>query len=306
MAAAPGNDLVATFTRTLLASGYVITNAARQPRHIEIHCERRTAIGAQVRFLVAITDQAGFAPTELQDLRDAAKRQTRSLALVASESAPDHLSHQEFLDALGGPIPSWRALSADYTQLLKTAAANQLPNGLSGEAWQVFEDLAADGFEFVFGRRVRRMGGRKRGLAVSDMLAMLPDAALLVMDAKAAAAGFDVNTDTLRALGEYVRLQQQRQRGYNEVFAAVLVSSTFRQQRVRLNDLSKTFYADWGVPLSMMPAEVLAQVIERVIVHPGIRNAVRWRQVFAGGAVEWSAAEAEIRRATQERYGSDA
>lgn len=302
--ASPASDLVATCTRTLLASGYVITASSRQPRHIEILCERRVSIGAQVRFLVAITDQPGFAPNELEDLQHVAAQQARALALIASEPGPEQLTDREFLDALGGAIPSWRALTAEYSQSLRIAATNALPPGLVGEPWQVFEDLAADGFEFTFGRRVQRMGGRQRGRAVSDMLAQMPDMALLVIDAKATAAAFDVSTDTLRALGEYVRLQKQRQTGYNEIFSAILVSSGFAQKADRLGEISTRFYADWGVPISMLAADDLAKLVEAVKEQPAVRNAVPWRNVFSGGRVNWSVIGQELKRAAQERYGS--
>jgi hypothetical protein len=300
---ADSSGVVATCTRTLLASGYVITGSTRQLRHIEISCQRRSAIGAEIRFLVAITDEPEFSLSELEELRHVAGRQGRALALVASEPGPEHLAASEFLDALGGAIPSWRALTPEFAAWLKTAAANVIPAGLVGEPWQLFEDLAADGLEFLFGRRVQRMGGRRRGRAVSDMLAQMPDLAMLVIDTKAAAKPFDVSTETLRALGEYVRVQRLRQSGHNEVFSALLVSSGFLQERARLQKISLSFYADWGLPISMLLADDLAALVERMKDRPTLRNAIRWRHVFRGGLVERATIAEEVDRAADGRYG---
>jgi hypothetical protein len=297
--------LVATCIRTLLASGYAITGSTRQPRHIEVLCQRRNAIGAEVQFLIAITDEPEFSPSELDELRYVARQQGRALALVASRSGPEHLAVSEFLDALGGAIPSWRALTPQFAIWLKTAATNGLPPGLLGVPWQLFEDLAADGLEFLFGRRVHRMGGRRSGRAVTDMLAQMPDLALLVIDTKAAAEPFDVGTKTLRALGEYVRNQRQRQSGHNELFSALLVSSAFLQDRDRLQQISMSFYADWRLPISMLLADDLAELVERLKNRPSLRNAIRWRHLFGGGLVERTAIVQELKRAAEERY-SDA
>lgn len=297
------SGLVATCIRTLLASGYAITGSTRQPRHIEIACQRRIAIGADLRFLIAVTDQDEFSQTELEELRHVAGQQSRALALVAGKPGPEHLATAEFLGALGGPVPSWRALTPDFGLLLKTAATNVLPPGLEGEPWQLFEDLTADGLEFLFGRRVQRMGGRRRGKAVSDMLAQMPDLALLIIDSKAAGRPFDVDTQTLRALGEYVRVQKQRQSGHNELFSALLVSCAFLQKRDRLQQISTAFFADWGLPISMLVADDLADLVERVKERPTLRNAVRWRHVFHGGLVERTTIVEQLKRAEETRYG---
>jgi hypothetical protein len=118
-----GNSgLVATCIRTLVASGYAITGSTRQLRHIEVSCQRRTAIGAEVRFLVALTDAAQFSHSELEELHRVAARQGQALALVAGEPGSERLSAAEFLVALGGVIPSWRALLPEFASWLRTAA----------------------------------------------------------------------------------------------------------------------------------------------------------------------------------------
>jgi hypothetical protein len=65
---------------------------------------------------------------------------------------------------------------------------NWVANFIWGIADDVLRDLYVRGkFEFVFGRRVRRMGGRRRGQAVSDLIAQTVSG-LLVIDAKASGA----------------------------------------------------------------------------------------------------------------------
>jgi hypothetical protein len=115
-------------------------------------------------------------------------------------------------------VPSWRALDDTYLSQLETAAKNAKPEGFGGEAWRLFESLVADGLEFCFARKVRRLGAAKRGQKVSDMIALVPEGSVLVLDAKATSTSFNAAISELRALVEYTRNQRARQKGFAEVF----------------------------------------------------------------------------------------
>ena len=60
-------------------------------------------------------------------------------------------------------------MSDDFGPASIEAAKNKTPTWMNGEAWTILDDLTGDGLEFLFGRRVRRFGGRRRGLRMSDM-----------------------------------------------------------------------------------------------------------------------------------------
>src|ERR1035441_7270856 len=135
---------VALATRTLLLAGYIIENSQRQPTHIELLCQATSPLSAHISFLIAITDREQFSPELTLQLREVAGKQGRSLVLVAARTGEDCLGWGYFLDALGGPVASWRALSDEYGQNLVTASQNRNPPGVNGEAWRLFEDLVAD------------------------------------------------------------------------------------------------------------------------------------------------------------------
>src|ERR1035437_3312959 len=103
------------------------------------------------------------------------------------------------------------------------------PSGKKGEAWRLFEQLVADGLEFGFARRVRRLGAEKRGSRLCDMTAQIPEGQILVVDAKATETSFDAAIHNLRPLIEYTNNQRLRQRGYNDVLAALVISKDFNQ-----------------------------------------------------------------------------
>ncbi|MCH8922581.1 MAG: DUF1926 domain-containing protein, partial [Planctomycetes bacterium] len=162
----------------------------------------------------------------------------------------------------------------------------RLPHGYEGEAWRLFEDLVGDGFEFVFGRRVIRLGAKRRGEKVSDLQSLAPPEIVLVLDAKAAGAGFDASWDSLRPLIEYVKRQQSRQRGQPSVGGAVVVSSTFRQEPNSLRRVSAEFLGECGIPLSFLEAATLSADVMLLREQPHLRNAIYEHLIAADEALD--------------------
>jgi len=294
-------EIVAIATRTLLAAGFVISGAHRQPAHIEFTCERASRLGPSVQFLIAITDQGEFSYEAASDIAHAANNQNRLIVLVSNSGGAGQLCWREFLEVLGGAVPSWRALTDKYRDHLLTASKNELPPGLTGEAWWLFESLVADGLEFCLGRRVNRLGGQKRGKRVSDMVAPLPDFNVVVVDAKASASGFDVGAGSLRALTEYVDKQKHRQQGGGDVVAALVVSSKFVQDEKGLSEAARDFLGQTRIPLCFMTAKDLWTMVQALRSKPDIRNCVRWNILFAGGLIRTQQINTEINAVTQER-----
>jgi hypothetical protein len=292
---------VSVAVRTLLAAGHTITGTHRQPRHVEIHSERKDVLGATIPYLIALTDEDEFSASEIADIFRSAQNQSRSLVAIARLPGNDWISWEDFTEALGGAVPSWQALSPDYFAALITASQNQLPTGMTGDPWLIFEDLVGYGLEFVFGRRVRRLGGRTRGRRVSDIQAQTPQERIIVVDAKAAGGGFDVQWPELRPLIEYVARQKDRQRGQLAVTGALIVSSQFRQPSGRLQELSNEFLAETGVPVSFLKAQDLRRIVEALTAKVQARNAIRWNQILRGGLVDINDFEREMTAVGSER-----
>ena len=293
-------ELVALAVRTLLASGFEISRSTRISTHLEIEAEREDAFGALQTYSFALTDSDEFGGETTAAIVRAAEREGRAPVLVGRIGTATSRSFEEFFQALGGAVPAWRALTEEYESALCIAAANELPPGMSGEAWFLFEELVGDGLEFVFGRRVRRLGGLSRGKPVTDMLAVLPDLRLLVVDAKATGTAFDANRANLRALGEYTQRQIKRQQGKNEVFGAVVVSAGFKQEPDRLAEVSQEFLADYGKPCAFVPAASLAATVREMRREPLLRNSVEWHKALSGGAVPEDRFATQIQRARDE------
>jgi hypothetical protein len=285
--------------RTLMLNGFKIETNRRQPGHTELSCTTEI-LGTPVRLLLAFT-QDEFTPESVGTLREIARRESRSLVMVGAHTDDLQLGWKDFLDALGGGLPSWRALSKEYSDSLIAAAQNQLPAGYEGEAWRIFEDLVEDGLAFIFGRKVHKLGAKRRGAKVSDMTAQLPDGALLVVDAKASKDPFDAAIHNLRALAEYTRNQVQRQRGHFAVSSALIVAFAFVQNEADLLQISREFSAQSSIPVSFLTTRTLQQMVTKLSLEPKLRSGLNWRLLFAGGITVIKAFDLEVKALKSER-----
>lgn len=290
-------------TRTLTAAGFSITDFRRQPHHGEFLCERSDVFGATILYVIGIADEDGINADEVAQAQDFATQEGRTFILVSNHVQNDSLTWSEFLDVLGGPVPTWRALSDLYPTILKTLGANTLPPGMTGEAWKHFEDAVGDGLEFIFGHRVLHLGGQQRGQRVGDLITQTPDNRILLIDAKSTKNGFDVGGPELRPLVEYVKNQKARQRNGLPIGSVVVVANSFIQDHHRLRELNDEFLADTGFPLSFLESNVLVSMISDLKEDARIRNTLRWAHIFcSGGLITLEKFQKELTAAKKQSY----
>ena len=295
----------ATITRTLIVSGFAILRVTRTPLGSEYLCERQDAFGAQMRYHLAFVETEPR-PDDVAALRRAAEHDGRVLALITPRETSGSLSWQDFLDVCGGAVPSWRALDPGFPTILRTLASNHVPARMEGEAWRLFEEAVADGFEFALGRKVNRQGGRRRGEPVCDLLTQTPDDRVLIVDAKSSRGPFDVGEPALRPLREYVGRQSTRQAGQAPVSTVLIVAQSFEQSEARLVELAGLFLAEARLPLGFLTVDVLVHMIETLARRPDLRNALRWSRILcSGGPVSRDLFDRELNDAERERIRRD-
>jgi hypothetical protein len=270
---------VGTFARTLTLSGYVITEFSRHEDHVLCRCSRIDTFGVPVRYLFALTDGTSYTKEIRDHIEHVGEHERRVTVLIARMEGDGICSWPDFVDALGGAVPTWRAVTDSYAADLNVLATNQLPAGYEGEAWFLFEEAVADGLEFLLGRRVTRLGGKQRGKDLPDSVALTHDRAIIVVDSKASSQPFSVNVTSLRPLQDYVQNQKLREQGAPQA-AGVLVAKSFKQDTSEVISEGNRFLSDAGVPLSLLTVETLLQMIGLARVNPTLRNGVSWKKVF--------------------------
>ena len=263
-------------------------------------------MGCTVRYLIVLCEGQTPPQDDLSNIQRDAERTGRLLVLVAQEAGENVLAWSDFLLVMGGAVPMWRALGREYDTALLTLSQNQLPDGVVGEAWRLFEEAVGDGLEFLFGRRVRRLGGAARGSRVADLLAQTPDTRLLVVDSKASGDLFDASWPNLRPLVEYVKRQQTRQRGEIDVSAALVVAPSFKQDATALAGVAGQFLAETRVPAAFLTATTLVRMVQELRDRPRLRTAVNWANLFCQARlITADAFDAEITAVERERFHSD-
>lgn len=292
----------AACVRVLFVSGFKITGAETGTSQIEIRCERSDQLGNTVKYIIALTSLDAPPLVEIEALQHEAMNENRIVVPIARLPGANCLGWEDFLEALGGAIPSLRPFEPSYADVLITSSKNEDVPGINAQAWSIFEQAVADGLEFIFGLRVRRLGGIRRGRRVSDILAETPDQRILVVDAKASKNAYEVSTSTERQLTDYVKQAMTFQRGASPVGAAVVVAREFTQDEARLNDVAKEFLADTQVPLSFLPVELLLKMIAALRDNSEIRGAVRWKRIFCqGGLISKQQFEKELGEVRNQR-----
>lgn len=165
--------------------------------------------------------------------------------------------------------------------------------------------LWLDGLEFLLGRPVQRLGGRRRGRPLSDLLACTPDQRILVIDTKASAKPFEMGTPELRPLEEYAKRQSVRQAGGPGVGGVVLVAASFAQDEHRLDELSKDFLSSARLPLAFLEVESLILMVNAMKEKSRLRNTIQWARILCvGGLVSMRKFREELDAAASERYVS--
>ena len=163
------------------------------------------------------------------------------------------------------------------------------------EPWSAFEDATADAFEFLLGVRVNRLGGKKRGKKVSDLVTHIPDPKVLVIDTKAYKNPFDASSGALRPLQEYTVRQRQRQgNGGTPLGGAIVVANDFKQDATSIATIAAEFIASTGVPVTFIRARTLVAIVAAVANDATLRRAIRWSHLFCrGGMLEDTLARSE-------------
>src|SRR5688500_11935201 len=103
------NPRVQTAVRTLLAAGFSIISVHRQPTHIELSCCRTDMLGSSLKYLIAITDKEELSNAEIDDIKRTGESEGQAVVIIARTSSDYWISWSDFLEALGGAIPSWQA-----------------------------------------------------------------------------------------------------------------------------------------------------------------------------------------------------
>lgn len=223
---------------------------------------------------------------------------SRSIVLsrVKPEGKFTWYTPEEFYAILGGPVTSGIILAPDLPDLLDTLGKNALPEYITGDPDDIFEDYIKECLQFLVNAPAWRYGQERRFEKLPDGLILGRDGFLLLFDAKAYAGGFPVGADDIRRFSSYVRdFSTKYEDALGRVHCFLVVSASFDQGTKALSDKSNEMYAMCQTKLSFMEAKSLGEVVELVRENISLRNSIDWKRVFSNEIVTVASVESQLR-----------
>lgn len=279
-----------TIVRTLLGSGFEVTNVARKPSCLVFHARRGDELGVRTNYLLALSGENRLSRTDIAGLRRTATYRSASLVVIGEPPETDSddlpvISTGEFLRKLGGAISSYLPLEPSYAEQLTTLGLNKLPLGLKGEPDDLFEEYVHIGLQFLLQKRVVRYGQDRRFETLPDGVVLGGKSLVLLYDCKAAKEGYEISRNSIRQFGDYVQSFHRRYEAYIGRVHAFLVISGYFQSPSTFDERSRDLQAECQVPLVFLTAEELGKIIQILVKQPTYRQSLEWKRIFAGGEV---------------------
>lgn len=281
--------------RTLIAGGFILEDAKRNPGYMLLYMYRPDEFGANHRYCFALADEYLKIP-QVEAAKIAAQHHGAQLVIIGhSESDVPMVEWMRFINLFGGPVFSASPLEPNFSHHLTELGYNRLPDGLDGRPDDLFEAYVCIALEFILAGRVVRYGQDRRFEARPDGIA-LPDYNFSALyDAKAYSDGYNVTLDTIRQFRSYVEDFTRRYKAYlPRLNAFVVISGLFPHKDATLEKRSRDLLAECGVPLTFLTAESLSLIVSLLSEHPAARRSINWSRVFTDAIIRPERVETEL------------
>jgi len=288
----------ATIVKTLVSSGFELIRATRKPSFLAFQTRRIDEFGSEQRHLFAYSGEQKLSSADVSGLHHIANQDNAALIVIgAAESESKdicQISSQQFLARLGGAVYSFLPLEPEYPQQLSKLGQNELPDGLSGKADDLFEMYVHAGLEFLLQEKVVRYGQERRFESVADGLVSGRRSILALYDCKAAKDGYDINRDSIRQFADYINDFHRRYAEYIGRLHAFLVVSGSFQSPETLASRSDELYAECQVRLVFLYADEMGKIVELLADRPAFRRSLDWRKIFSSTLIQAVAVEKNL------------
>jgi hypothetical protein len=290
-----------TAIRTLLVSGYIVTNVNRISQSAAIlSVHRRDKLGG----LAASTILMAEAPSAnvLEMLRRTAEQnQSQPLAITNRKlSGVPTLKPEKFFELLGGEIRSDRIIRDDLPTILNELGHNRLPNNFTGTPENLLEAYVKEGLEFLLESRGWHYGQDRLFESVPDGIVL--GKLNLYFDGKAYKKGYHPSADDIKRFAGYVNEFNERYAtSVGRIHSFVVVSGSFTAKKNALEKKAADFYARCSTQLCYVTAAEFGQIVTQVRLASVNRSALKWANVFSQLRIEPTSIASELRRITKDR-----
>ena len=292
---------VSSAIRTLLVSGYIVTDVNRiSARAALLSIRRRDPLGGLAASTLLLAD----APSaNVVEMLKAAAQQSASQPLIVTNNPVDGIptmSPESFFRLLGGEIRSDRVTRDDLSDVLDQLGRNQLPHGLSGSADDLLEDYIKESLEYLLESRGWRYGQDRLFESLPDGLILGRERLNIYFDGKAYEKGYHPSADDIKRFAAYTDDFNKRYSIHvGRLHAFLVVSGKFSKPGA-LPEKASEFYSSCATQLCFLSGQELGNIVADVRAQPGPKSAIAWRNVFSRPRITRATVASELRRITKD------
>lgn len=290
---------------TLVANGFHIDKIDRLAHsNTIIHIYKYDRLGAKVAYSILLTEDAA----------DGIVTDTLLAQSITHQSTPiiisDHFAsakcrtytNKAFFDFFGGMMNTGLILVPDLPEIMDKLGHNTLPTGLSGKPHDLHEVYVKECFQFMMESPARRYGIDRSFESLPDGVILARQGFMLLLDSKAYADGFGFTADDIRRFEGYVNDFRYRYSNFfGQIFSFVVVSGHFSDSQNAITGRSSELYRLCNCTISCVSSNVLGNIIQLLIAHPGERSSIDWKNVFDNPVAEVKYVERELTRIQKDK-----
>jgi hypothetical protein len=293
---------IATALRTLLVSGYIVTDVTRiSERSAILSARKRDKLGGLATSTILFAEKP--APNVIEMLRKTAVQNGSSPLIVttATVTGVSTIQPRQFYDLLGGEIRFDRLMRDDLPAIVDALGHNRLPNELkNGNPEDLLEDYVKEGLEFLLQSRGWRYGQERLFESVPDGIVL--GRLNLYFDGKAYKGGYHPSADDIKRFAGYVNEFNERySTSVGRIHSFVVVSGSFTAKQNALEKKAADFYARCSTQLCYITAVDFGQIVTDVRLKCANRSAIKWANVFSQIRIEPMSVASELRRIAKDR-----
>lgn len=269
--------------RTCLVNGFHLDGAIRSVGHVILELHKYGQFGERIDYSIAIFESSPPSAAVAAFIKSAEHSHRQPILVSPPGKFPCiQLSSDEFFSTLGGPIDYALLLEHDLPERLEKLGLNQGWPGLLKSPEDALEDYAKASLEFMLANRAHKWGIDRRFEPLPDGVALGPNNIVLLYDAKAYSGGYSVTADDVRRFRDYIDDFHIKYVEYlGRVHSFVVISGLFNQDEDQMAARSADLYANCQVLLSFLKARTLGDIVQLLLSHTQMRNAVGWKDIFS-------------------------
>ncbi|MGR3175468.1 MAG: hypothetical protein ACUZ8N_12840 [Candidatus Scalindua sp.] len=283
---------------TLIINGFHLNEVKRiNTQHSYLDIQRFDTLGAKIKYLILSSTKQPSKAVLSTIIKKAKFDNSTPLGVgEIKNSKIECYSLDSFFSKLGGQVNTGLILIPKLPNILDSLGKNTLPDGIDGKPDDLLETYVKESLQYLLNSPARKYGKDRLFESLPDGVVLGKDKCILLFDAKAYSAGFEVQSDDLIRFEKYVNeFNFKYGTIIGKVFSFIVVSAMFNVKKESLEKRSNDFYGKCQTKLSFIKSKELGNIVKLIRKNNVYRNSINWKQVFSNTIVTPLFIESQIK-----------